>query len=87
MMEWTNRINNEFWKQGDKERELGFKVSPLCDRENPNVEKSQIGFGKFVVMPLLQRMQPFFGVLDQAIDQMNHNLDYWTQQLNTLNKA
>ena len=87
MIEWTNRINNEFYKQGDKERELGLKVSPLCDRINPNVEKSQIGFGRFVVLPLLERMRPFFGVLDDAIVEMNKNLEYWSEQLNALNKA
>ena len=29
-----------FWSQ---ERELGLDMSPMCDRNNPTVEKSQVG--------------------------------------------
>jgi cAMP-specific phosphodiesterase 4 len=28
--------------QGDKEREAGMDISPMCDRHNANVEKSQV---------------------------------------------
>ena len=86
MIEWTNRLYNEFWKQGDKERELGFQVSPLCDRENPIVEKSAIGFGKFVVYPLLEKMKPFFGVMNEAIVEFDKNIKYWEEQLNAMNR-
>lgn len=33
----------EFFRQGDKERELGLPFSPLCDRNNTLVAESQIG--------------------------------------------
>ena len=33
----------EFFKQGEKEKELGLPCSPLCDRENTLVAESQIG--------------------------------------------
>eukprot|EP00966_Prymnesium_polylepis_P015925 367896-Prymnesium_polylepis.2 len=40
---WTNRITNEFWVLGDKERKLGVPVSPLCSRETDNnIAKSQV---------------------------------------------
>lgn len=29
---WTDRLLDEFFLQGDRERELGLPVSPLCDR-------------------------------------------------------
>ena len=39
---WCNRILEEFYCQGDKEKEQGMDVSPMCDRENATVEKSQV---------------------------------------------
>lgn len=42
--EWTNRILTEYWVQGDIEREMGAEISPMCDRQNANVEKSQVNF-------------------------------------------
>lgn len=40
--QWTERITEEFFRQGDLERENGLEVSPMCDRNNSNVEKSQV---------------------------------------------
>merc|ERR1719369_2454575 len=51
-VEWVDRLMKEFWKQGDKEREQGLEISPMCDRENATVEKSQVGFISFIVHPL-----------------------------------
>lgn len=42
---------DEFFLQGDKERELGLPFSPLCDRNNTLVAESQIGFIEFIVEP------------------------------------
>ena len=33
----------EFFLQGDKEKELGLSFSPLCDRHNTKVPQAQIG--------------------------------------------
>lgn len=40
---WTTQLLEEFFRQGDKERELGLPYSPLCDRNNTLVAESQIG--------------------------------------------
>ena len=32
----------EFFHQGDREREIGMDISPMCDRHNATVEKSQV---------------------------------------------
>lgn len=42
---------DEFFLQGDKERDLGLPFSPLCDRNNTLVAESQIGFIEFIVEP------------------------------------
>lgn len=41
--QWTSQLLEEFFLQGDKERELGLPFSPLCDRKNTLVAESQIG--------------------------------------------
>lgn len=42
-LHWTQRLAEEFHKQGDEEKKLGLPVSPLCDRETGNLATSQIG--------------------------------------------
>lgn len=32
----------EFFRQGDRERERGMEISPMCDKHNASVEKSQV---------------------------------------------
>jgi cAMP-specific phosphodiesterase 4 len=43
-VEWTRRIYDEFYAQGDEERRRGLPISAMCDRYRPSVERSQIGF-------------------------------------------
>jgi len=40
--QWTDRIMQEFFEQGDLERELNLDLSPMCDRQTATVEKSQV---------------------------------------------
>ncbi|XP_042163604.1 cAMP-specific 3',5'-cyclic phosphodiesterase 4B isoform X1 [Oncorhynchus tshawytscha] len=50
--QWTDRIMNEFSHQGDREREKGMEISPMCDKHTASVEKSQVGFIDYIVHPL-----------------------------------
>ena len=64
---WTERITQEFWALGDKERALGVSISPLCDKERDcDVAKSQEGFFAFVCAP-------FYEVLADLVDQSNND--------------
>ncbi len=40
---WTESLMEEYFKQGEKEKELGLPCSPLCDRDNTLIAESQIG--------------------------------------------
>ena len=52
-LKWVELLSNEFWNQGDREKELGLSISFLCDREDVDVPKSQIGFiNKFTIPPM-----------------------------------
>ncbi|KAJ8359796.1 hypothetical protein SKAU_G00163210 [Synaphobranchus kaupii] len=50
--QWTDRIMEEFFSQGDRERDRGMEISPMCDKQNASVEKSQVGFIDYIVHPL-----------------------------------
>ncbi|XP_032321146.1 cAMP-specific 3',5'-cyclic phosphodiesterase 4C isoform X2 [Camelus ferus] len=38
--------------QGDRERESGLDISPMCDKHTASVEKSQVGFIDYIAHPL-----------------------------------
>ncbi|KAJ0059987.1 hypothetical protein NL108_017605 [Boleophthalmus pectinirostris] len=60
---WTSSLLEEFFRQGDKEAELGLPFSPLCDRKSTMVAQSQIGFIDFIV-------EPTFTVLTDMIEKI-----------------
>ncbi|XP_062966148.1 3',5'-cyclic-AMP phosphodiesterase 4C [Cynocephalus volans] len=39
-------------QQGDRERDSGLDVSPMCDKHTASVEKSQVGFIDYIAHPL-----------------------------------
>ncbi|XP_075878807.1 3',5'-cyclic-AMP phosphodiesterase 4C isoform X3 [Nelusetta ayraudi] len=49
---WTDRIMDEFFTQGDRERDKGMEISPMCDKHNASIEKTQVGFIDYIVHPL-----------------------------------
>ncbi|XP_070817983.1 3',5'-cyclic-AMP phosphodiesterase 4C isoform X2 [Chaetodon trifascialis] len=49
---WTDRIMVEFFTQGDRERDKGMEISPMCDKHNASIEKTQVGFIDYIVHPL-----------------------------------
>eukprot|EP01118_Nematostelium_gracile_P019482 TRINITY_DN9043_c0_g1_i2.p1 TRINITY_DN9043_c0_g1~~TRINITY_DN9043_c0_g1_i2.p1 ORF type:complete len:186 (+),score=54.04 TRINITY_DN9043_c0_g1_i2:115-672(+) len=76
-LNWTNRITEEFYRQGDEEKALGMNVSPLMDRVTGNVPKSQIGFINFMVMPLYEVWVEEFENFKECVQQLESNLEYW----------
>ncbi|XP_077058842.1 3',5'-cyclic-AMP phosphodiesterase 4C isoform X3 [Siphateles boraxobius] len=49
---WTDRIMVELFSQGDRERDKGIEISPMCDKHTASVEKTQVGFIDYIVHPL-----------------------------------
>ena len=83
--EWAARCMEEFFKQGDKERELGLDISPLCDRDTTQVAQSQIGFIDYIVVPLfhtvMETMEVVAATLDPAwLATVELNRAVWTEK-------
>ncbi|KXZ50319.1 hypothetical protein GPECTOR_17g958 [Gonium pectorale] len=53
---WLSVLEEEFFRQGDKERQLCLPISPLFDRAKQGVSKSQTGFYEFVALPLVHAL-------------------------------
>lgn len=56
---WSLRACEEFFRQGDRERDLGLSITPICDRFNVTVAKVQVGFYSFVAEPLFKEWDRF----------------------------
>ncbi|XP_029447251.1 high affinity cAMP-specific 3',5'-cyclic phosphodiesterase 7A isoform X2 [Rhinatrema bivittatum] len=50
--QWSEKVTEEFFHQGDVERKYRLDVSPLCDRHKENISDIQIGFITYLVEPL-----------------------------------
>jgi len=61
--QWTSRIMEEFFCQGDREMELGLPLSPLCDRSVTCIPESQLGFIEFVVLPAFEVCNEMMDIL------------------------
>ncbi|KAK6629518.1 hypothetical protein RUM43_003335 [Polyplax serrata] len=70
---WSQKVCEEFFRQGDYERQLNLPVTALCDRQSTSVPKIQAGFFTFVVYPLFEEWHRFLG--DELSDDMMKNLN------------
>jgi len=60
--EWSLRLQEEFLKQGDLEKQMGFPVSPLMDRDKPSVmnPSNQVTFTSVIAIPMLEAWKRAF---------------------------
>lgn len=74
---WVQLVMSEFFKQGDKEKDLNLPVSPLCDRQKTDVDASEVGFIKFVVKPWFESFKMV--IPDRCADTLKYlNMNYKT---------
>lgn len=79
-VQWTMRINTEFFEQGDVERELGLPCSPFCDRHGTNLAESQRGFFDFIVTPLYTAIDEYLQSRRLGLEvmpEMDRNRAFW----------
>ncbi|XP_048485211.1 cAMP-specific 3',5'-cyclic phosphodiesterase isoform X2 [Plutella xylostella] len=79
---WVALLMEEFFQQGDKEREQGMDISPMCDRHNATIEKSQVGFIDYIVHPLWETWADLVHPDAQDIlDTLEENRDYYQSMI------
>ena len=76
-IQWVELLSNEFWIQGDKEKNLNLPVSFLCDRNDTNVPTSQVGFIKGFILPTFEVLITLFPTLSYTVENAKNNLNEW----------
>ncbi|KAG2485174.1 hypothetical protein HYH03_016064 [Edaphochlamys debaryana] len=74
---WLAGLEEEFFRQGDKEKALGLPISPLFDRAKQGVSKSQVGFYDFVALPLVHALTSRFPGAQPLMRTFVSNYNHW----------
>ncbi|XP_035988543.1 high affinity cGMP-specific 3',5'-cyclic phosphodiesterase 9A [Fundulus heteroclitus] len=84
---WLDCLLQEFFNQSDVEKLEGLPVSPFMDRDKVTKPSSQIGFIRFVLLPLFMELANLFPCLEQhIIDPVRKALDYYTEMEKALDR-
>ncbi|KJH45158.1 hypothetical protein DICVIV_08800 [Dictyocaulus viviparus] len=86
--QWTERICEEFYEQGDEERRLGMPITQYMDRNDAQVAKLQDSFIAHVVSPLAVAMNEagLLPILPGLVEpemmiNLKHNHQKWLQEI------
>jgi len=80
---WAYAVQEEFFQQGDKERELGMAVSAFMDREHENLPRMQGAFVDALVAPIFALTAQFLPKLTgNCVKTLQVNRAFWTSLQN-----
>jgi hypothetical protein len=85
-LKWVELLSNEFWLQGDKEKSMNLNVSFLCDRDNTDVPKGQVGFIGGFIVPTFQYLVIMFPSLNFTIENSKNNIKEWQKLVDAKRK-
>ncbi|RHZ32791.1 hypothetical protein DYB37_004040 [Aphanomyces astaci] len=76
---WSELIIEEFFLQGDEEKELGMEISPFMNRASENSAKNQVGFFEFIILPFFDVVAEivFTPGFKPILDQVHRNYNMW----------
>lgn len=83
---WTALVCEEFFDQGDLEKQRNMPISMYCDRQTTNIPKSQAGFLKNICIPLFEAWTSYLSsetVNELVLDQIKRNLAIWEKKSKT----
>eukprot|EP00956_Cyclotella_meneghiniana_P034476 scaffold105349_cov72-Cyclotella_meneghiniana.AAC.2 len=79
---WAYAVQREFFRQGDKEKELGLSQSPFMDREFENLPRMQVAFIDAVVQPVFRLLADFLPLVEEkCIKSLQLNRAFWQNML------
>ena len=79
-IQWTWLLFEEFFDQGDKEKEQKLPISFLCDRTTTCISTSQPGFMNFIVIPLFATIADLSPQLRQLETNAKDNAKNWSDK-------
>ena len=83
LRQWTYLLFDEFFAQGDVEKESGHAASFLCDRLNTTVCKEQPGFCNYIVMPTWRLLTTIMPGMSPCLDKVQQNIVSWERHTET----
>jgi 3',5'-cyclic-nucleotide phosphodiesterase len=83
-LKWGAKLSEEFFLQGDNERNRGDQVSPFMDRFAPSMAKSQIAFMNYVVIPMFESISEYLPNMHFSVDHCESNKTYWSSNDDSL---
>ena len=84
-IKWCGLVMEEFFQQGDRERKMDMDISPMCDRNNAAIEKTQVGFIDFVVRPVWETWADLVNPDAQHIlETLENNKQYYQAKIGAL---
>jgi len=76
-LRWVQRLEEEFFLQGDREKGLKLEPGFLMDRDKPGVSQSQVGFFESVVLPLFRGFHGACPEVDPMVETVESNYANW----------
>ncbi|KAF7260629.1 hypothetical protein EG68_01788 [Paragonimus skrjabini miyazakii] len=79
--QWVERIMEELFQQGDKERAAGVEISPMCDRETACINTTQVSFIDYIVYPLWETLgELFYSEAKPLLENISANRRWFEEQ-------
>ncbi|KAI4886549.1 hypothetical protein NFI96_027114 [Prochilodus magdalenae] len=66
---WVDCLLEEYFMQSDREKSEGLPVAPFMDREKVTKPTAQIGFIKFVLIPMFETVMKLFPQIEEVMVQ------------------
>ncbi|CAI9619181.1 unnamed protein product [Staurois parvus] len=70
--QWSERVCEEFYRQGDLERKFGLEISPLCSQQKDSIPNIQVGFINYIAEPLFVEWSRFTGGTPLSEKMLSH---------------
>ena len=80
-VQWVALLSEEFWRQGDLEKQKNLPVTFLCDRDKINIPQSQKGFITGFILPTFENLASVFPSLKFTVENAKNNLKEWQKLL------
>jgi len=77
---WVKGLEEELFRQGDREKALGLPVSLLMDRQKDGISKSQVGFFNAVAMPMYETLAQAFPGTSPLMNSVKANMEHWQRK-------
>ncbi|KAL6612181.1 HD-domain/PDEase-like protein [Neocallimastix sp. 'constans'] len=75
--EWSNRVVEEFWRQGDEEKRLNLTVSPNMDRDRFERNGISIAFNDFITTPFYEVIYELIPTFEIFVKLLHINRQKW----------